>query len=272
MVRKLVKYDFVSFFRLLFPVQMIILGIALVNRLIHLFEVRDSSVYQTVFYSSVTLLVIACIVALVMTLILSVVRFYQGLYSSEGYLSHTLPVTPTQHIFAKLLVSLLFVAGTVLTILIAVCIATFGEVGVELFKALGYLIKKSFESIGFQVVLYGIEFLVCAVLYVCAVLLVFYFCLSVGQLVPRKKILLAFGVLFALYILAQIIATAGIIIVTVSPAWFENLFEFVQQFADAHPQLMFHLTLSGFILVQFIECTVFFLISKMIMKKKLNLT
>ena len=33
---------------------------------------------------------------LVLTLVVSLVRFYQGMYSSEGYLSHTLPVTPTR--------------------------------------------------------------------------------------------------------------------------------------------------------------------------------
>ncbi|MBQ6152292.1 MAG: hypothetical protein IJJ15_00885 [Ruminococcus sp.] len=272
MVRKLVKYDFVSFFRLLFPVQMIILGIALINRLIQLFEVEKSSAYTTVFVSSIVLLVIACIVSLVMTLILSVVRFYQGLYSTEGYLSHTLPVTPSQHIFAKLLVSLLFVAGTVLTIFLAICIATCGEVNIELFKAAGYLLGKGFNEIGFQMILYMLEILVYAVLWISNVLMVFYFCLSIGQLVPRKKILLAFGVLFGLYIIIQIIGTAGIIIVTVSPDWFEALYEAVSQFSEAHPNLFFHLVMTGSILMQLIEIAVFFIISKTIMKKKLNLT
>ena len=272
MVKKLVKYDFVSFFRLLFPVQMIILGIALINRLIQLFEVRDSSAYTGVFISSIVLLVIACIVCLVMTLILSVVRFYQGLYSTEGYLSHTLPVTPTQHIFAKLLVSLIFVAGTVLTIFIAICIATFGEVNIELFKAAGYLLGKGFNEIGFQMILYMLEILVYAVLWVSNVLLIFYFCLSIGQLAPRKKILLAFGVLFGLYTLVQIIGTAGIIIIAASPNWFEEMYEAVNQFAESHQHLFFHLVLTGNILIQLIEITVFFIISKTIMKNKLNLT
>ena len=199
MVKKLVKYDFKSFFRLLFPVQMIILGIALINRLIQLFEVRDSSAYSWIFTSSIVLLVIACIVCMVMTVVLSVVRFYQGLYSSEGYLSHTLPVTPSQHIFAKLSVSLIFAAGTVLTIFVAICIATFGEVNIELFKAAGYLLGKGFDKIGFQMILYMLEGIIYLVIWISNVLMIFYFCLSVGQLAPRKKILLAFGVLFGLY-------------------------------------------------------------------------
>ena len=272
MVRKLVKYDFVSFFRLLFPVQMIILGIALINRLIQLFEVEKSSAYTTVFVSSIVLLVIACIVSLVMPVILSVVRFYQGLYSTEGYLSHTLPVTPSQHIFAKLLVSLLFVAGTVLTIFLAVCISTFGEVNVELFKAAGYLLGKGFNEIGFQMILYMLEVLVYAVLWVSNVLLIFYFCLSIGQLAPRKKILLAFGVLFGLYILTQIFATISIIIVAISPIWLVKLLDVFQAFLQNNPHLSAHLILLASVICTFFECMILFLINKTIMKKKLNLT
>lgn len=272
MVRKLVKYDFLSYFRLLFPVQMIILGIALINRLIQIFEVRDSSAYNGVFISSVVLLTIACIASLVMTVILSVVRFYQGLYSSEGYLSHTLPVTPSDHIFSKLLVSLIFIAGTAITIFIAICIATFGEVNIELFKAAGYLFGKNFEKIGFNMILYILEGLIYVVLWVSNVLLVFYFCLSIGQLAPRKKILLAFGVLFGLYTLMQILTTVGIIIAVADPEWLNAIYDAIDQFGNAHPQLIVHLMLTGAALIKLIEAAVFFIICKTIMKKKLNLT
>lgn len=251
---------------------MIVLGIAMVNRLIQLFEVKGSSVYESVFVSSIVLLSIACIVSLVMTFILSVVRFYQGLYSTEGYLSHTLPVTPSQHIFAKLLVSLIFVVGTILSIFIAINIATLGDVNIELYKALGYLIRKAFAEYGFHAAMFSLEGLIWAIVSMCNTLLIFYFCLSIGQLAPRKKVLLAFGVLFALYIVTQILTTIVIIIVAISPIWFENLYDSIMTFFDSYPYLSMYLMILFSIMNALVQATVFFLISKTIMKRKLNLT
>ncbi len=93
MVRKLIKYDFSSYLKLLLPVQLILLGIAALNRIIQLFEDGSSTVYNIVFGSSVFLYVVSIIIAIVLTFVVSIVRFYQGMYSNEGYLSHTLPVT-----------------------------------------------------------------------------------------------------------------------------------------------------------------------------------
>ena len=45
MVGKLIKYDFQSFFRLLFPVQLIVIGIAGLNRIVQIFE-NETSTYK----------------------------------------------------------------------------------------------------------------------------------------------------------------------------------------------------------------------------------
>ena len=54
MVRKLIKYDFASYMRLLLPVQLILLGIAALNRIVQLFE-NNSSAYGIFFTSSIVL-------------------------------------------------------------------------------------------------------------------------------------------------------------------------------------------------------------------------
>ena len=146
MVRKLIKYDFTSYMRLLLPVQLILLGIAALNRFVQLFE-DGSTVYNIVFYSSIVLYVISIIVALVLTMVVGIVRFYQGMYSGEGYLSHTLPVTPTQHILSKLIVTILYYLGTFLAIFLSFMIVTLGEMNIELFKSAGFGIRGSPETV-----------------------------------------------------------------------------------------------------------------------------
>ena len=273
MVGKMIKYDFRSFFRILFPMQLIVIGIAGLNRIVQIFE-TDSSTYSTVFISSVVLLSVACVVALVMSYVVAIVRFYQGLYSSEGYLSHSLPVTATQHIWSKLIVSILFELGTLFAIFISVNIATAGDVGIELYKAGGYLFKRYMEYAGINGILYILEALIFVLVGLCCSLLMMYFCISIGQLVNRKKLLLAFGVLFGLYMLGQILATIVIILgpIVIQVPAIEAFLQDIVDWGAAHPLATGHIVAWIVILAEAVLSFVYFLISERIMTKRLNLS
>ena len=273
MVGKLIKYDFMSFFRLLFPVQLIIIGIAAISRIVQIFE-NDSSAYKISFISSIVLLSISCVVALIMTIVISIVRFYQGMYSNEGYLSHTLPVTPAQHIIAKLIVSIIFEIGSIFAIFLALNVVTLGEVATEVYKAGFYLFGEALEMMQGHVILYLIEAIVLLLVWEATAFLMFYFCLSIGQLVNRKKILLAFGVFFGLYMLAQIFFTIMIITGTAlaqNDSWI-NLARDVLDWVAVHRLGTIHLVLCGMILINGIFGFVYFIITKLIMTVRLNLT
>lgn len=274
MVRKLIKYDFRSYFRLLFPVQLIILGFALINRVIQFFEPPldavggASTVYNGFFISSLVLYIISIIVCIVMTVIVGIVRFYQGMYTNEGYLNHTLPVTPTQHIFAKLLTSFIFCLGGLLAIFLSFMVITIGDVNIEVFKAFFYLAGKLFTRFGANGVFYVLEFilLLCAAVYF--VFIKLYCCISVGQLVNRKKILLAFGVFFGIYVVKQIIGTVFVIFIVLNPELFDRFGVWIGQ----HPELFVHLFFIFAVLYNALFGVIYFLITKHIMSKKLNLT
>ncbi len=273
MVGKLIKYDFRSFLRLLLPVQLIIIGIAALNRIVQIFE-TDGTAYRIVFISSAVLLGVASVVALVMCIIIAIVRFYQGLYSSEGYLSQTLPVTAEQHIVSKMIVSMIFEIGTFFAIFLALNVAALGEVGVEVYKAGGYLFGKFVEMVHGHIVLYIIEAVVLLLVTEATTLLMFYFCISIGQLANRKKILLAFGVFFGLYVLAQIFGTLMIITGTFmaeSPYW-QNLARDIMEWFNLHRIAGVHIFMCSAIVLNAVFGLIYFLISKSIMKKHLNLT
>ena len=268
MVKKLIKYDFKSYFRLLLPVQLILIGIAAINRIIQFFETEDSIVYSGVFTSSLVLYIISIFVLLFMTVIVSIVRFYQGMYTKEGYLSHTLPVTPAQHIKSKLLTSLLFYLGALAAIFISFIVITIGDVNIELFKAFGYLLGKFFSSCGIHAALFILEGVLLLFAWAVRSFLKNYFCISVGQLVSRKRILLAFGVYFGIYVLSQIVGTVFIILITLNPDWISFLYMWFVH----NPLLGSHIILCGYLVVEVILGMVYYLFTKKIMTKKLNLT
>ena len=268
MVKKLIKYDFQSYFRLLLPVQLILIGIAAVNRIVQFFENSDSTVYTSIFTSSLVLYIIAIIVLLLMTVIVSIVRFYQGMYTNEGYLSHTLPVTPAQHITAKLLTSFLFYLGTLLAVFLSFMVITLGDVNIEIFKAFGYLARQFFSEYGFQGAIYIAEAVLALIALCATTFLLYYFCISVGQLVSRKKVLLAFGVYFGLYVLTQIAGTILIILITLSPEWLDNIIGWLSDY----PETAAHIYLCSMFVIDSVLGTVYFLSTKYIMGKKLNLT
>ena len=100
----------------------------------------------------------------------------------------------------------------------------------------------------------------------CSGFLCIYFCISVGQLAAKRKILLAFGVFFGLYFIGQVIGTIVIIIMSVIDL--RGLYDWITN----HFVTFYHLVFCGGIVLEIIMAAVYFLITKFIMGKKLNLT
>lgn len=274
MVRKLIKYDFHSYFRLLFPVQLIILGFALINRIIQFFEPplhsasAASTIYSGMFITTMVLYVISVIICIVMTVVVGIVRFYQGMYTNEGYLSHTLPVKTEQHIFAKLLTSVIFCLGGLLAIFLSFMIITAGDMNIEIFKAIYYMLGRFFTEFGVNAGFFIAEGILLLCISVLFVFLKLYCCISVGQMVKRKKILLAFGVYFGIYVAKQIFGTFIVIFVMLNLDFLNKVGDWI----GANPIPFIHIFLAVNILLTSLFALVYFLITKTIMSKKLNLT
>ena len=269
MVKKLIKWDFASYLRLLLPVQLILLGIAALNRFIQLFEDSSSSAYEIVFGSSVFLYVVSVIVAIVLTFVVSIVRFYQGMYTNEGYLTHTLPVTPAQHIFSKLIVTMLFYLGTFFAIFLSFIILTLGELNIEIFKAFGYMFGKLTEYSRGHFIMYFIELILLILGSLITSTLSIYFCISIGQLAQKRKILLAFGAYFGLYFIKQVLGTIIIIIFTLLG---RSVWDVIGQWVSYNIFAFYHFVLIGALVVELVMAVIYFLLTRFIMKKKLNLT
>ena len=270
MVRKLIKHEFSAIGRSMFPMAVILLAMSVFTRIIQIFEVQ-SRTYNIILGSAIVMLVIAMIVSLVMSVVISIKRFYTNMFTGEGYLTITLPVTATEHILTKLLVAFVSVVATVFAIIIAGSISTLGEVLVEIFKAIDYLADAYFDFLGGHGVAYIFEVLIAATVVIASQFLLYYACISVGQMAHKNRVLAAFGAYFGYYVITQIFGTILVIFVSLQPQWLIDLMQSITDFAANHPYAFIHYFIWCITLFYGVLSVVFFFISRYIITNKLNL-
>ena len=130
MVKKLFKHEILSYMRLWVPTQIILLAVAFFMRILLFFE-SDQAIFNIVFGSSVFVYVVACLASMGITFVFGIIRFYKNLFTHEGYLTFTLPVSARAHIFVKLITATLFGVFTDLVIIFSGIIITSGRPLVE---------------------------------------------------------------------------------------------------------------------------------------------
>lgn len=268
MVKKLFKHEFIAMAKFLLPVYIVLPCIALLGRIIQFFE-NDSVIYNIVYGSSSLFFGIGLFATIFLTGIFSIVRFYKNLFSSEGYLSFTLPVTPAQHLTVKALTSVCFMFFSVLTILISVGFLTAGEVFAEIIKAASYLVVKGTEYLGVHLWLYLLEFILLLAFASLTGLLIIYACISIGQTFKKNRIIAAVGVYFAYYFLTQIIGTVIIILFAAFGKYIP--FEQLGNWIALHPYASVHIFFGVFLVLLMIGSAIFFTISRFIITRKLNI-
>lgn len=268
MVKTLLKHEFMGLGRFLTPMYIVLVALAVITRVIAFFE-TDALIYDIILGSSVVVLLIAMLVALIYTSVCSVIRFYKNLFSKEGYLTFTLPVSPKAHLLTKLFTAAVYYLATCLLIFVCICIVTSGDLLIELIKAAGYILGKAGEVLGANLGLYFAEFALYLLVAICSGMLLFYACMCIGQLAKRNRILLALGVYFGYYYITEIIVTVLVIYLTsieASPAFLK-----IMEWIDNNPIVAIHSFILGLTALNGIMGGVYYLIAHTIMKKRLNL-
>lgn len=276
MVKKLFKHEFLYYIRSMLPIYSILLAIATVSRVIQVFE-ADNTLYKALNVVSILSYVFAIFAVYVMTLVFTIVRYYRNLFTSEGYLSFTLPITPTQHIFTKLASAVVTHFASLIAVLVSVCIITAGDVFTEVIKALSYLVDKFPANLALlfeettakqwqaNIPLFVLEFLLLMLVATIYLMLLYYTCITVGQMFNKNRVIAAVGVYFGYYMVTQAIGTVLVIVSQFLP-WdtFAEIFY-------AAPIGTIHTLTIGYILLNLAIATALFFVSRHIVRHKLNL-
>lgn len=214
MLRKLLKHEFRATGRVMLPLYLVLLVTALGSNLAgrRMFG-SGHRVLSLLGVLIVTAFGIAIVGVLVMSFILMIQRFYKNLLQDEGYLMLTLPVSVHQHIWSKLIVSVVWFAATILAITVAALIVAFqGGFLRELFDFIRYFLEglqKLKVSEALNGTVYLVEIAVLLFLSMASFALQFYAALAAGHSLPTHKMVWSvvwyFGFQFALQFLGSLL-------------------------------------------------------------------
>jgi len=268
MVKKLFKHEFLFYARVMTLVYGILLTIAAASRVIQIFE-NDSVAYTIVIVFSGITYGISVLVAFGFSFVMGILRFYRNLFTGEGYLTFTLPVTPRQHIAVKAVTAVSMNIITVVMVLISFSIITAGEMLKEIGIALRYIMNELFRLAGGQIAVIGLEFVLLLLVAAFTGIMLYYTFIAIGQLFRKNRVLAAVGAYFVYYIITQIIST--VLTIGFSALTLSGTVEQIGLWAAAHPYQTIHIVMWGLIVLEAIFAAVEFLVIKWVITKKLNL-
>ncbi len=267
MLKKLFKYEWKEISKSLIILHGIVLLFAVLTRIS--FAVsgglnENSTIAGLFFFLSIMVIGTAAI----FTVVFIGYRFYKDVFTDQGYLTNTLPVTPQQIIISKGLTGILWMVLDIIVVIAAIFIIMADK---ETFSNLSQLMK---EVIGYlfhgRSLLTGCLIVATIVLTPFVSVLKMYVSVSIGSLLSGHKLLGSVGVYAGIYVVEQIIM---IITIAVTGNSFissslesENAWEMqVTGVQIANTTMIINLIIS---LIIFIAG---FLVTKYIMTKKLNL-
>ena len=214
------------------------------------------------------LFVTGCMAASVVAVIMMILRFQKSVLSREGYLTHTLPVNVHQLVWSRVLTASIYMAATMLVIggCFLIAIARTGMVR-EMLDVFVMMWQDIITNAPLHGVLYMVEFILMIVVAELASCLMFYAALSIGHSFANHKILLSVVFYFVLYTGTQIVSMILMIIIVAV-----NIPELVMHMDTAEQMFRYTHTimLSGGLLY-LIYCTVYYLLTTGMLKRRLNL-
>lgn len=265
MLRKLYKHEFYSLFRSLYPIYAALCLFALLCKLPMYLDI-DNIIFETVTGFSVIFYIISILATFVVGMVIIITRFYKNLLSHEGYLTFSLPFTATQHIVCKLICAAVMMILNGLAVILSLIIVGLGtETFNEIIDIFSLMLKDFFANeTAFTVTLFVLQVIVMIIASVVQSVLMFYSAMAIGQQF-KSKIGGSVIAYIAIYVATEIFAT-----VTVLPfmlGFGENFEDWLISKGVGAIQLF----LLYPIVLSLIISTVYFLITRHFLSKKLNL-
>ena len=275
MLRKLIKHEFKATARLIPLLFLIVLTMSVaVHFALKLYDINDLPVVLELLLALFMLLFGAALGAVfIVCIVVMVIRFKRNLLGDEGYLTMTLPVSLSSLIWAKIIVSVIWLILAAIVDFIAVFIAYLTNSSiVDAFRDIWDILMRLSGGNAAVFIEGAVELIIVGLFSVVASCLNFYAALSIGHGFARGK--MGFSVLFYFVLSTAasitrivILAALGQSVFSVTASMF--LFGAGAGVADAMSEWRIQMaTLGGLSLVQ---AAVFYFLTWINLKKRLNL-
>ena len=234
MLRKVLKYDLLSFIKLWLILACASIPVALVGGFCaRILMLEDSSNVYTPFAAIGMLVCIIAIVAFVIfTFIIPLQRIYKSMFTDEAYLTFTLPVNRETILFSKIITSAIFdlavvVVGVIDLILFLTPVPLLedgsGSMLGEMFATIGTLLSTLSTAIGVGwIILYIVIAILLAVIYTtCSKLLIIAIMSFVCTIATKHKVLIGILIYYGIstllsFVSSTIISVLDIAVIAIS--------------------------------------------------------
>jgi hypothetical protein len=263
MLGKLIKYEWKGSSRILLPLNLFLLLLALLGRIS--VDVRYISEDLPVITGIAMLFYIFGIFIISFTTsIYLAYRFYKSLFSDEGYLSFTLPVTQNQLLVSKLINFTIWdIINTLICIISIIGLVLRPEVLEVLPEAVNTLIFNMQSSLNISFTFVVIWFIIFVLIGMISSTLAVFAAISIGHSMGKRKILNSFIVYIIIHVIVSITNT---IFASITNFSFSGFFVTIESgYAISYSALVLKLVYS------IILCVIYFVLSSYFIKNKLNL-
>lgn len=273
MLRKLFKYEFKNTYKLMLTIYGVTLIISLLGAVTLSFSSATPTpaaygIAELLGTAFIILYILTAFALFIITYVYMCVHFYKTMYSSQGYLTHTLPVSPVTTFHVKLLVSLVWMVSSVLILLLSILILLCGASHGDFFAivATGLSSDTSTGFLGFSRCALFVYLTLVTIFSCLGYLLLVFASTSIGQLFSQNKVAFSIVAGIVIYFIQQIVSTiivvavGGSMIFSASANTFSTLAEMMFS-----PLMLTSFAASAFFLI------VFYVICVVIVKKHINL-
>jgi len=257
MLGKLLKYEYKATSIMFLPLLLAFLATTAIIRLFG-FLGSDFFAFRLLYGMLAFVTVILCIIVVFYPVISGAQRFSKNLLKDEGYLMNTLPVTSTKLILSKALVSITWVFASAISCGLAFLIMIAGDEDAEKIidgiKELYKIFLKEFVNRPLFIVL-SIVLIIASFI---AFLFMFYAALSIGHLANKRRGAMAVLSFIGLYFATQMIGSTVFMVIEDTAEGFDM---------TKQTDLVFGISAG----LQILYIAIYFIITKTILKKNLNL-
>lgn len=265
MLIKLLKYEFKATGRIMFPVYAASIIMGLISSIIFNYRAHVNFGVNNIFTIStlIAFTLFFCLItaAVVLSFVISILRFKKNILGNEGYLMNTLPVTTVQNISAKLITAVFY---QILSIIIAGLAGTVLFIGstettiADIIKGIPHILYYTANHITNRGLLVLLELIVLSLFSLILLNTEMYTAMSIGHSANNHKVIKSVAAYIIIYIIQNIIGTLLILPIVVKNS-------------ATNIQGMPASLLLLFIFVDIVYFIIYFIITNYFMRKRLNL-
>jgi hypothetical protein len=265
------KYEFQATGRILLPLNLIMLIVTFLGRITIFVEHTVIPDDDTILDTLLTTFYFVMIIALgVVTLVILVRRFYKNLFTDEGYLSFTLPVSPLAHLNVKLFTAFAWdIIGSITFVLSILILTADTELFSDIMQAWPNIVS-TLETVGMPVGSTAAWLIAILLVGSLTTILSFYCAIVIGQMFNRHRVAAAVVTYVIIYIINQIIATVVMSISAIS--LIDDSYTYlvgssqIQVLVQAYRGM-----LLASILISLVMGVIYYVVTYVLMSRKLNL-